>query len=551
MKFLGTYLLCLCLVNFTVGQDLKKRIAKNKGSAVLYAELGHWYELNNQTAKAPAQYKAAIKHLSADVDSILALGAKFLSFGLYDWANAAYDHGNELLHGSYPFSMEKAEVFNRKGDFVGMINAYLDVLELGETYLASIQNALQLSFANAKDLERNQVIKSQLIKRIQSKPEKIVFEQLLVYILLQQHEYAPALIHVKALDNRLQMNGSELLGFAKICTQNQAYQVASKALQEVIDKGAESPYYIPAKVAILENAYTGLMALIQPSRKELMQLDADFSKELPMIGNLNLTLPLYIDYAHLKAFYLQLPEQGETILEEVLETPNLNHEQSAQAKLELGDIQLLNGKIWDASLTYSQVEKAFKYDVIGQEAKLRNARLAFYTNDFKWALAQANVLKASTTKLIANDAMALSVLISDNTGWDSIVQPLEIYARAELLAFQNKDSLAMLGLDSIGQLFPYHALNEYVGFLHADLAIKAGHYTQAEVYLKELIGGKIQPLFPDKALYKLGQLNETFLHQQEQAMNYFHDLLQQFPNSIYINEARKHFRNLRGDNSNP
>ena len=551
MKFLGTYLLCLCLVNFTVGQDLKKRIAKNKGSAVLYAELGHWYELNNQTAKAPAQYKAAIKHLSADVDSILALGAKFLSFGLYDWANAAYDHGNELLHGSYPFSMEKAEVFNRKGDFVGMINAYLDVLELGETYLASIQNALQLSFANAKDLERNQVIKSQLIKRIQSKPEKIVFEQLLVYILLQQHEYAPALIHVKALDNRLQMNGSELLGFAKICTQNQAYQVASKALQEVIDKGAESPYYIPAKVAILENAYTGLMALIQPSRKELMQLDADFSKELPMIGNLNLTLPLYIDYAHLKAFYLQLPEQGESILEEVLETPNLNHEQSAHAKLELGDIQLLNGKIWDASLTYSQVEKAFKYDVIGQEAKLRNARLAFYTNDFKWALAQANVLKASTTKLIANDAMALSVLISDNTGWDSIVQPLEIYARAELLAFQNKDSLAMLGLDSIGQLFPYHALNEYVGFLQADLAIKAGHYTQAEVYLKELIGGKIQPLFPDKALYKLGQLNETFLHQQEQAMNYFHDLLQQFPNSIYINEARKHFRNLRGDNSNP
>ena len=551
MKFLGTYLLCLCLVNFTVGQDLKKRIAKNKGSAVLYAELGHWYELNNQTAKAPAQYKAAIKHLSADVDSILALGAKFLSFGLYDWANAAYDHGNELLHGSYPFSMEKAEVFNRKGDFVGMINAYLDVLELGETYLASIQNALQLSFANAKDLERNQVIKSQLIKRIQSKPEKIVFEQLLVYILLQQHEYAPALIHVKALDNRLQMNGSELLGFAKICTQNQAYQVASKALQEVIDKGAESPYYIPAKVAILENAYTGLMALIQPSRKELMQLDADFSKELPMIGNLNLTLPLYIDYAHLKAFYLQLPEQGESILEEVLETPNLNHEQSAQAKLELGDIQLLNGKIWDASLTYSQVEKAFKYDVIGQEAKLRNARLAFYTNDFKWALAQANVLKASTTKLIANDAMALSVLISDNTGWDSIVQPLEIYARAELLAFQNKDSLALIALDSIGQLFPYHALNEYVGFLQADLAIKAGHYTQAEVYLKELIGGKIQPLFPDKALYKLGQLNETFLHQQEQAMNYFHDLLQQFPNSIYINEARKHFRNLRGDNSNP
>ena len=551
MKFLGTYLLCLCLVNFTVGQDLKKRIAKNKGSAVLYAELGHWYELNNQTAKAPAQYKAAIKHLSVDVDSILALGAKFLSFGLYDWANAAYDHGNELLHGLYPFSMEKAEVFNRKGDFVGMINAYLDVLELGETYLASIQNALQLSFANAKDLERNQVIKSQLIKRIQSKPEKIVFEQLLVYILLQQHEYAPALIHVKALDNRLQMNGSELLGFAKICTQNQAYQVASKALQEVIDKGAESPYYIPAKVAILENAYTGLMALIQPSRKELMQLDADFSKELPMIGNLNLTLPLYIDYAHLKAFYLQLPEQGESILEEVLETPNLNHEQSAHAKLELGDIQLLNGKIWDASLTYSQVEKAFKYDVIGQEAKLRNARLAFYTNDFKWALAQANVLKASTTKLIANDAMALSVLISDNTGWDSIVQPLEIYARAELLAFQNKDSLALIALDSIGQLFPYHALNEYVGFLQADLTIKAGHYTQAEVYLKELIGGKIQPLFPDKALYKLGQLNETFLHQQEQAMNYFHDLLQQFPNSIYINEARKHFRNLRGDNSNP
>ena len=369
---------------------------------------------------------------------------------------------------------------------------------------------------------------------------------------MQQHDYEAALKYEKALDNRLAKGGAELFAFATICSQNKAFNTAAKALQYIVDNGAEGNYFVPARIALLENQYKAIAEQSKPTSDELLLLEKHFEQELPNLGPTSLTLPLYTNYAHLEAFFLHRPDKGDSILTTVLMGVNLKKEQVAAAKLELGDIQLLSGKIWDASLTYSQIEKAFKYDVIGQEAKLRNARLAYYTNDFKWALAQLNVLKASTSKLISNDAMYLSVLITDNIGWDSVTVPLEIYARAELLAFQNSDSLAQLALDSVIALYPNHPLTEYVAFLKADVAIRSGHCLLAESNLYRLTtGASIKVLFPDKALFKLGLLHETCLQDKLKAMQDYHDLLLQFPNSIYVNEARKHFRNLRGDNTSP
>ena len=552
LLFLAVFAFHGLLSDAQSAQEIKRSISKHKSNASLYLALGRYYQNNNQEAKAKEQYHQAIKHLVAEVDSVLSLGGQFVNFGLYTEALAAYSQGNELLPGGYPFSIEKAEVYGKMGDDEGMINAYLDVLELGASYLNAVQNALQLGFDTPKELERNKVIKSQLVKRIQNKPDQIIFEQLLVYILMQQHDYEAALKYEKALDNRLAKGGAELFAFATICSQNKAFNTAAKALQYIVDNGAEGNYFVPARIALLENQYKAIAEQSKPTSDELLLLEKHFEQELPNLGPTSLTLPLYTNYAHLEAFFLHRPDKGDSILTTVLMGVNLKKEQVAAAKLELGDIQLLSGKIWDASLTYSQIEKAFKYDVIGQEAKLRNARLAYYTNDFKWALAQLNVLKASTSKLISNDAMYLSVLITDNIGWDSVTVPLEIYARAELLAFQNSDSLAQLALDSVIALYPNHPLTEYVAFLKADVAIRSGHCLLAESNLYRLTtGASIKVLFPDKALFKLGLLHETCLQDKLKAMQDYHDLLLQFPNSIYVNEARKHFRNLRGDNTSP
>ena len=93
---------------------------------------------------------------------------------------------------------------------------------------------------------------------------------------------------------------------------------------------------------------------------------------------------------------------------------------------------------------YSQVEKDFKHEVIGQEAKFKKIKIDYYTGKFNWAQAQLNILKQSTSKLIANNAMELSLLISDNLNLDTTQLTLQIYANAELLIFQNKYNFGIL-----------------------------------------------------------------------------------------------------------
>jgi tetratricopeptide (TPR) repeat protein len=207
----------------------------------------------------------------------------------------------------------------------------------------------------------------------------------------------------------------------------------------------------------------------------------------------------------------------------------------------------MTGNVWDASLLYSQVEKANKYDIVGQEAKFRNARISYYTGDFGWAQAQLDVLKGSTSKLIANDAMELSLVISDALAEDTTTTPLEIVARGDLLAFQNKDELAKLTYDSVNTLFPNNVLCNRILYKKAQLELKRGKYTEAIVFYEELLKKNSEDIYADDALFKLADINENQLKNTDKAKELYQQLLEKYPGSLYVVEARKRFRRLRGD----
>jgi len=219
-------------------------------------------------------------------------------------------------------------------------------------------------------------------------------------------------------------------------------------------------------------------------------------------------------------------------------------------KIELADILLLTGDVWEASLLYSQVEKAFKNDVVGFEAKYRNARLYYYIGEFSYARAQLDILKAATSKLIANDAMQLSLLISDNMDEDSTTTGLRLYSRADLLLFRNKPEEAFKTLDSINMLGLYHPLFDEVLFQKAEIRLRQGRYADADSLLVKLVNFYQQDLLADDALFKLGELNENIFKNYPRAMEFFERILTDYPGSIFVVDARRHYRNLRGDKIN-
>jgi len=550
-QFYTPYLNCLIETkNFKKAEKIvKKQIKQNPDSPQLYVDLGNVYTVGEEPDKARTAWDQAIKSIKID-DQAFAVANAFMATHQYNYAIATYLKGRKISQNNYPFSFELADVFKEKGDNISMINEYLDLLETQDSYIQTVQNALQTSFGNDAATKQNELLKTELLKRISKSPDNTIFSELLIWMEIQQKDWDGAFVQAKALDKRKKEEGNRVMGLAQLFAQNEAYDVAIKAYQYVISKGPEVYYYTKARIELLYVYYQKVVTKGNYTATDLTELEKNYNTTIKELGKSASTVPLLENLAHLQAFYLNKPKDAISLLEETIAIPQLSPQVQADCKLELADILLMTGDIWEASLRYSQVEKAFKYDEIGQEAKFRNARISYYTADFKWAQAQLDVLKGATAKLISNDAMDLSLLISDALADDTNEAPLAIYARADLLAFQNKDSLAKITLDTINTLFQNHALADEILFKKAQIDLKHANYAEAATYYEAILKNYGEDVLADDALFKLADLNENQFKNIDKAKELYQQLLEKYPGSLYVVEARKRFRKLRGDTIN-
>lgn len=528
---------------------VKKHIKQNPEQLNYQIDLGTVYTRSEEPEKAKVEWEKAVKLIKYD-EQVFSVANGFITIRQYDLAIATYLKGKKISQTNYPYSFELAEIYKTKGDKLSMINVLLDALEENEAYIQSVQNTLQTTYGNEAEEKQNEILKVELQKRIARSPDKSILSELLIWMQIQQKDWEGAFVQAKALDKRKKEEGGRVMGLAQLFAQNEAYDIASKAYQYVIQKGNENYFYTNARMELLNVQYAKIITKANYTNADLLELEKNYTITINELGKSASTIALLKNAAHLKAFYLNKSDEAVKILEEAISMPQVSNQQQAECKLELADILLMTGEIWDASLLYSQVEKSFKYDIIGQEAKYRNAKISYYTGDFKWAQAQLDVLKGATSKLIANDAMELSLLISDALAIDTNEAPLLIFSRADLLAFQNKDEVAQKTLDSIHTLFPNHALADEVLYKKANIEIKHAKYNEAAIYYQEIVNNYPDDILGDDALFKLAELNEKQFNNLEKAKELYQQLLEKHPGSLYIVEARKRFRKLRGDTIN-
>ena len=161
-----------------------------------------------------------------------------------------------------------------------------------------------------------------------------------------------------------------------------------------------------------------------------------------------------------------------------------------------------------------------------------------------------SVLKASTSKLISNDAMDLSLLISDNYNLDTIDLPMMQFARADLLFFQQKYDEAILTFDSILTLFNGHVLSDEIYFRKYKI-FSAKNDTESSVkMLEKIINDFSYEILIDDALYSIAKIYENKYNDNAKAMDYYQKIILDYEGSIYASEARNRFRLLRGDEIN-
>jgi tetratricopeptide (TPR) repeat protein len=545
------YLDCLIQTKeFKKAEKVIRRQIKNSPYDLSYrVDLGSLFKSAGQDDKGIKEYKQAIKDISPNQNQVLALAKSFLTLKEYDFAEETYLRGRKLIS-FYPFNFELAEVYEVKKNYSAMANEYLDAIAADERSLQSVQNVMQDKFNRNSDPQKNDVLKSELLRRIQKEGDRSIFSELLMWMLIQQKEFDAAFLQARALDKRKKEEGTRVMALASICLSNGNFEVAIKCYQYVISLGPESFFFQNARLELLSTMNKKVTGKGTWTADELKGLEKQYQATLQDLGKNAATAKCMQELAHLEAFYLYNTTEAMRLLNELAEIPQVSPLTQAECKLELGDILLLRGEIWDASLNYSQVEKAYKHDAIGQEAKFRNAKIGYYTGDFKWAMAQLDVLKGATSKLIANDAMELSLLISENLSEDTNAVPLNMFARADLLAFQNKDELALITFDSINNLFPNHALSDDILMKRANLKAKKGQYEEAIACYQKIVSNYGTDILADKALYNMALLYEEKMADKEKAMTLYQDMLQKYPGSLFAVEARKRYRSLRGDTVN-
>ncbi|MBC8985605.1 tetratricopeptide repeat protein [Pedobacter sp. N36a] len=522
---------------------VKKSLKQNPKNLVYSIAVGRLLQEKGQNQEANKQYMEALSNLPADEFKIREIATQFYNFQAYDLAITTFLQGRKLLKSNKPFTFELLSIYRYKKDKQMLIQEYLDALPEMPQLLTQAESVFSTIFEDSKDY---QLLQTALLKKIQKEPQTEIYTKLLIWQYLQQQEYDMALRQLIAQDKRIKDDGGILYQAANTFLSNQAYPVAIKAYEYLVSKGKENEYYLPAKVELINTRYELLIGG-KYEKNAITELAGAYQAILEEYGKTPQTIFALKKWVNLQAYYLNQLDTAEKALEEAIKIPGLSSSDLGQLKLDLGDLYILTKQPWEAILIYEQVAKQFENQAIGNEARYRSARLSFYQGNFAYAKSQADILKASTSQLIANDALNLSLLISDNLQSPADSSALKMYADAEMLQFRNLSSSAIVKLDSIDIAFPNNSLADDILMAKSKIWIKNNDISNAITALKILGEKHSTSIWADDALFTLGNLYENNLKDPEQAKAVYQKLINDYPGSMYTTEARKRFRKLRGD----
>jgi tetratricopeptide (TPR) repeat protein len=526
---------------------LKKQVSENRYSLDPQIQLAKFYESQNESAKSSKIYEELIASMQPNSRDVIALYNAFKAQNKNDLAYQTIVQGRKLLKKTYPLNFQFAEYYGSIGDTESMMGEYLDLIDYHPSYKSTLQQVLvnQVDFS-IEDSKEYEILKNALIERSQKNTSNEVYSELLTWLFIQRRNFGAALVHVKAMDKRTDASGRLIFDLGNICVENSDYSTAKRAFQSVIDLGESSNYFLRAQNAMLNVRFLEVTTLRDFSKVELDETIAAYESALNLYGRKRSTLPLMIELAHIQAFYANKGSDAISVLEEALVLPGLSDMQRAEVKMQLADIHVLHGDVWEASLLYMQIDSDFKFEPIGHEAKFKTARIFYYDGEFDFAQSQLDVLKQSTSKLIANDALKLSLLITDNYGLDSNYIAMNWFANADLLIEQHQYDKAYILFDSIIDVYPESSLGDEIMLKKAYSNQLQGKWNDAISNLEELLKYYKNDILADDAIFQLGDIYENHLLNNDKAAEYYRTILFDFKGSLYTEEARKRYQNLRG-----
>jgi len=518
---------------------LNQRLKDRNPYPTLLIDLGYNYKLQDNEQMAQTYYNKALDIIPKNPNYGYALGLQFQKYSLLDLAIKAFKNSMEL-NPALNFNFQLARIYGEQGNVEAMYNSYLNLVIDGKTSKSNILRSIDDFISEDATDKNNILLKKVLLERAQKNPD-VLWNELLSWLFVQQKQYGSAFRQEKAIFKR--MNGSSttrLENLGNNALDNEEYETAKDIFGYIIENTSNKITQLDAELNLID------IDLLNATNGQLEAIQKKYDALVDVYGYKSQSLQLQVAYANFLTFKKNNPAPAEKLLKNSLELP-LSDRGTAYLKLALGDILVYDKKFNEALIYFSQIQQKLKNDVLGQDARYKVAQTSFYKGDFDWALTQLKVLRSSTSQLIANDAMQLSLLISDNSLEDSTQTALKKYARADFLAYQNKTDEAITALGDILENHKGEKIEDEALLKQAQLFEKQKKYEDAQLNYQKIITFYGNGILADDAYYALGELYRKEFNDPTKAKEQYEKIIYNYQDSYYFPEARKNFRILRGD----
>jgi len=527
------------LEKYSEAERLLKEKVNNTANAPHYlVELGHNLELQGKSSQALKFYEEALRAIESRPNYAFPIARAFEKYSKLDKAVTAYELGMKM-NPNAEYNIQLARLYGEQGEIEKMFSNYIDVLGNNPDLLPGVSRIYGEFITDDPTNVANITFRKLLLKKLQE-DQNILFNNMLSWLFIQQKEYQKAFQQEKAIYRRSNEGLGAILRLTVMAREEGQFETALEVLDFII---AEAP-----NQDLKLQAYQLRLNILQETlpKKNYSEIDEAYNALFDTYGSGPAMLSLFIDYANFLAFKQAEVAKAEKVLRDFLDS-DLKKFEEAALKMALADILVLDEKFNQALIYYSQVQNLVENDVIAQMARFKVAKTSYYKGDFDWATIQLDVLKSATSQLIANDAMELSLLISENSLEDSTQAALKKYARADLLAFQEREEKAIQLLDTVLTGHKGEDIEDDALLKQAKLYEKMAQYQKAEENYLSLIAHYQNGVLGDNAHYYLAELYAQKLDQPEKAQEFYEKIIFNYADSIYFVDARKKFRQLRGD----
>ena len=525
------------LQQFDVAEKaIRERLDKYKQGNLL-VELGYNFQLQKNEVSAKKYYDEAIDQIKKNPNEVYGISSSFERKVLLEQALKSYQTAVTLAP-NFNFNYQIALIYGQLGNTEMMISTFLDEAYANPQNSIQIQNQLARFMVEEGDEIFNETLRKSLITRAQ-KNQDIFWNHYLSWFYVQQKEFAKAFIQEKAIYKRNPESLSGIVNLAQLAIEEDDPETAKEILGFVLENTKDLELLIQA------NSYLIEMKIEKAQEKDFAAINTELTRLLTDYEISPFTLSLQLIQAHFVAFNLRKPELGKTIIKKALEL-QLNDYETAQAKMELADILLFEEKFNQALLYYSQIEEDLKNDEVAHEASLKAAKTSYFQGDFAWASKQFKELKSASTQLIANDALEYFLLISDNTVADSTQTALKQFAKGDYLLYQKRNQEAAVQFQSILKSFKGQEIEAVTLLRLGKIYEKQAEYNLALSQYQNIIDHHADGIYIDEALYFSAEIYNKS-QQPEKAKLLYEKIIFKHQDSIYFVEARKKYRQLRGD----